>query len=312
VWWDDLELLRLIDQLERDEVGSLFTGHALLQRAIRGKETDWTKEMAAFTRELVLARDAGYITCKEQNWPGQRMPDPALDPNMFLQRVGEIRLTIPGRDRARGRVIIQSPNDPNEDDGRPIARLILSDIADAISYQYSESQLGTFLTDSGIPDLVAQMPGSKDSLVSMFLALHDEGAAARRLLRTFIGCWLSDQLLTGPTPELKEKLLKQLDRQGWQVKDGRLVIGSRVQQPEGPAPTGPEQAQICLSGHPINFRVKSQPTVSKDFCPRCGQPTITNCPSCRKEISGDDFRVDAYCPHCGSPYPWTDKSRSTA
>jgi Uncharacterized protein conserved in bacteria (DUF2321) len=306
MWWDDLELLRLIDKLEQGEVGSLFTGLALLQTAIRGKASDYSKEMPAFTRELLLAADAGYVTWKEVQWPGQGMPDPGHNPNDWLQRVQEIRLTLAGRDRARGRFVIQALPDPDEDDGRPIAKTLLTEIAGAIASEYTDSQLLTFLVDSGIPaNVVSQITGNQGGLLALLLYLHDGGAATRRQLRTFLGNWLSDRLLTGPAPEQKEKFLKQFDRQGWQVRDCRLAIGTGVDPPEGAAATGPEQAQICLTGHPINFRVKGQPQLSKDFCPRCGKRTIKNCLACGKEISGDELVVDAYCKFCGGAFPWT-------
>jgi hypothetical protein len=62
-----------------------------------------------------------------------------------------------------------------------------------------------------------------------------------------------------------------------------------------------------LNGHPINFHFRSQPQTSKSFCPNCGERTITECPSCQKDIPGEDTVVYPYCKYCGKPYPWAEK-----
>ena len=52
----------------------------------------------------------------------------------------------------------------------------------------------------------------------------------RRSARRFIGRWLDDQLLSGPDAELRARLIEQLARQGWQVResDSVLVISDPV------------------------------------------------------------------------------------
>ena len=50
------------------------------------------------------------------------------------------------------------------------------------------------------------------------------------MTRRFIGRWLDDQLLSGPDAELRARLIEQLARQGWRVRetDSALVIAEPV------------------------------------------------------------------------------------
>jgi len=85
-------------------------------------------------------------------------------------------------------------------------------------------------------------------------------------------------------------------------------------------------AQICLNGHIINGSAKMDPIHNKDFCPKCGSKTITNCLNCNLWIEGDfyitltnqftgtqslrttgRFALPLFCPKCGVPFPWTEK-----
>jgi hypothetical protein len=79
-------------------------------------------------------------------------------------------------------------------------------------------------------------------------------------------------------------------------------------------------AQICLNGHVINSKARKYPEDNKDYCPKCGEKTITNCPKCGKDIRGAYCAEDAifvpssliyvppkYCEHCGTPFPWTER-----
>jgi hypothetical protein len=36
--------------------------------------------------------------------------------------------------------------------------------------------------------------------------------------------------------------------------------------------------------------------------------TIAACPSCQKDIPGEDTVVYRYCKYCGKPYPWTEQA----
>ena len=86
-------------------------------------------------------------------------------------------------------------------------------------------------------------------------------------------------------------------------------------------------AQICLNGHIINSSAQTALLHNKDFCPKCGSPTITNCLNCQQPIDGDfyvrrgsnwvtgkmhlikirDFILPLFCPKCGVLFPWTEK-----
>src|SRR5690242_6494520 len=99
--WDDLELLRWIDDLEQSEPAVLFTGFSLMERMGRGKGLNYSVDPAPFARELLLARDAGYLTFNDRASYGMRQADPTLDAHMWLQQIQEVRLTLVGRDRAR-------------------------------------------------------------------------------------------------------------------------------------------------------------------------------------------------------------------
>ena len=75
-------------------------------------------------------------------------------------------------------------------------------------------------------------------------------------------------------------------------------------------------AQICLNGHLITDRFAGWPQFRKDFCSKCGQATIYQCPECKQMIQGDyvvpgvldlsGYQPDppSYCHACGKPYPW--------
>jgi len=74
-------------------------------------------------------------------------------------------------------------------------------------------------------------------------------------------------------------------------------------------------AQICLRGHVVNDSSKEFPEHNKQFCDRCGSPTITRCQKCNSEIQGRFYEEDvfggiyeapAFCRDCGTPFPWTE------
>jgi hypothetical protein len=75
-------------------------------------------------------------------------------------------------------------------------------------------------------------------------------------------------------------------------------------------------AQICRRGHLVNTGIHETPEYSKEFCPKCGQKTLTACEHCKAPINGqwhglegfmamDEDDVPVYCHACGRPYPWT-------
>lgn len=82
-------------------------------------------------------------------------------------------------------------------------------------------------------------------------------------------------------------------------------------------------AQVCLNGHMITSSIERNPEQKQDYCSKCGAKTITNCPNCaaplRGELYDDDCviigytpSVDAYCPKCGTPFPWTSSAIENA
>jgi len=233
--WDDLELLQLIDRLEQSEPGSLWSGFNLMQRAANGKPLDPNHDYRPFVKELLLANSGGFLTWKEQFSYGGHPADPNLDPNLWLQQISEIGLTLGGRDRARGRVISRPLPDPDEDDDRPIYGTTLEEIARAIGDVFTGAQLPRFLRESGVPNefIPSDVTGSKWEYVLQVLeSLHEGGSASRRLLREFIGRWLGNLLHTLPQEEIRRRVEVQLAQQGWHVRDNRLVIGER--QPAAP------------------------------------------------------------------------------
>ena len=82
-----------------------------------------------------------------------------------------------------------------------------------------------------------------------------------------------------------------------------------------------DTALICLNGHVVNAATDLRPHLNSAFCPRCGEPAISECPECQTPIPGqarylsddslgfgDKFVEPApYCGGCGKPYPWTER-----
>ena len=85
-----------------------------------------------------------------------------------------------------------------------------------------------------------------------------------------------------------------------------------------------DTAQICINGHVINSQSVHRPEHNREFCDKCGVPTITNCPKCSSPIRGyyhvppmgtldyTDLPLPSFCPHCGEPYPWTETKLKAA
>lgn len=74
---------------------------------------------------------------------------------------------------------------------------------------------------------------------------------------------------------------------------------------------------VCLNGHGVNPFARSQPAHNAQFCSKCGEPAISNCPKCGAGIRGSyhmdgvwdlrRWRVPSHCHACGAPYPWTQR-----
>jgi uncharacterized protein (TIGR02391 family) len=235
--WDDIELLGLVDRCEaEEEFGPLMTGYSLMEAAREGRPFDPALDPRALARELLLARQGGYLEWNEFVRHGARRPHPIDEPQQWLQEIRDLRVTLAGRDRARGRVVLRPLPDPEEDDGRLITGMCLEEIARAIGETYTGAQLPRYLADSGIPAgfVPEEVAGSKASYVLGVLeSLHDSGSAARRSLREFIGGWFEGAHHVPPDAEVGERITARLAAQGWHVRDGRLVVGDAVRHPVG-------------------------------------------------------------------------------
>jgi hypothetical protein len=61
--WDDLQLLKVIDELEQSgQTGYLLNGYELLKQSAGGQTVEWGRDEAPFVHELLLAAEAGYLT----------------------------------------------------------------------------------------------------------------------------------------------------------------------------------------------------------------------------------------------------------
>jgi uncharacterized protein (TIGR02391 family) len=234
--FDDLQLLKVVHDLEQaGNFGPLNNGLDLL-REIGGPAVDWNRDLHPFAHELVLANVAGFLVWKDQSSRFIDNPLPDTNPQFWLQQIWELRLTLGGGDRARGRVIHGSLPDPNEDDGRLISGMTLEEVARALADVYTSGQLPRFLHDSGIPDeFLASEPdqGKWEYVLGVLERLLDGGSAARRSLREFIGGWLEGQLHTLPRSDVRQRITAFLAQEGWHVRAGRLVIGERTHDAAG-------------------------------------------------------------------------------
>jgi hypothetical protein len=91
--WDDLQLLKLTDNLEESQQTSyLVNGIALLQKAGEGQPIEWGRDTTPFARELLLAHDAGYLVWDDR----AARSDPLVNANSWLQEIYNLRLTLAG------------------------------------------------------------------------------------------------------------------------------------------------------------------------------------------------------------------------
>lgn len=75
---------------------------------------------------------------------------------------------------------------------------------------------------------------------------------------------------------------------------------------------------VCLNGHVVAGDANSEH--ASPFCSRCGEPTITACPSCNGNIRGalsgviyvPFSKAPTFCPECGKAFPWTERLISAA
>jgi uncharacterized protein (TIGR02391 family) len=261
---DDIEILRVIDDAEqRRDPGPIMNGTAIMQTvAARHGVAPAAADHRPFARELDNLREAGWLRFAIPGLSGNVAgPDPNRNATDYLQRIWQFEMTPAGRDRARGRVVIRPLPDPDEDDGRMIRGSTLEDIAREIGDAYTGTQLERFLEESGMPpERVPPFEGGTKWLFvhDVLLSLAEAGSGPRRELRQFLGPWLDDRLHSGPSPELRDRIVRDLGRQGWFVRDGRLVIGEPVHPslPAGvavarPARLGALHPQIAEVSRPL-------------------------------------------------------------
>ena len=96
--WDDLQLLRWIDELEQTNA-YIGNGQNLLQQVARLAGVPWHDDMAGFAVELELAHGAGYLTWTDRSSHYVGLSSPTADPNQWLQTVDNIKLTLVGREQ---------------------------------------------------------------------------------------------------------------------------------------------------------------------------------------------------------------------
>jgi uncharacterized protein (TIGR02391 family) len=224
--WDNIEILQAVDRLQETAGGAPAWRSGLeLMEDVAGERVAEHQRWAGFLQELQIAQRGGLLEFRVSAWPGGSGPQPS-DPYQYLQRVRDFALTVAGQDRARGQRVAATIPDPAEDDGRPISSMILTAIAEAIEAEYQEEALQEFLRESGMPlgqPLLEE--ADHNDLGDVLRVLYRSGSEGRRILRSFIGRWLDDRLLSDPPDEVRRKLLDHLARQGWYVANGSLVTG---------------------------------------------------------------------------------------
>ena len=225
--WDNIEILQAIDHRQQETYrgGPMRGVNGLhLMEQITGVMVHEPQLVRGFVRELHIARDLGLLTFKVQADPRPNLAD--ADPNWYLQTVSDFALTVEGQDRARGRMVVQPLPDPAEDDGRKLSNLILKEVAAAITEQYAPDEVADFLAGEGIPPQELALPdgAAAGDAHEILAVLWRWGSEGRRMVRRFIGRWLDDRLLSGPDAELRARLIEQLARQGWRVRETESVL----------------------------------------------------------------------------------------
>jgi len=225
--WDNIEILQAIDRKQQETYrgGPMRGVHGLyLMEQITGSIPHDQQLMRGFVQELHITRDMGLLTFRTQ--PDSRPNLADTDPNWYLQTISDFALTVDGQDRARGQMVVQPLPDPAEDDGRKLSNLILKEVAAAITSQYAPDEVADFIAEEGIPPRELTLPGdtTPGDAHAILAALWRWGSEGRRMLRQFIGRWLNDRLLSGPDGELRARLIEQLARQGWRVRETDSVL----------------------------------------------------------------------------------------
>ena len=227
-YFDNIQILKAIDERQRQAEGRpLITNASQLLAEISGTYAADPRLTPGFLQELFIAHAAGQLTWRLANQGANPQ-----DADYYLQQIQHLALTPIGQDRARNRIVVLPPPDPDEDDGHDLSDLILRQIAEAIAREYAPDQVMVFLDEQGIPpDWLALPDGTAEGDAHAVLAaVWRAGSMGRRLVRRFFGRWLDGQLITGPDGELRAALVEQLARQGWQIRpdDSMLVVAEPV------------------------------------------------------------------------------------
>lgn len=233
IFWNEIEILRLIDACDKGERGGIHSGIALAQTLAADRGVGLANgDDASLIRELFVLRNAGLVTWEVMSSHGRVQPITPNNPNDYLNNIREFALTISGRDRARGHIVQVPTPDPAEDDGRMIASLTLEEVARSIDAVYAPFRAIRLLIEAGIsPEHDSGADGETwEKVLLIFVELSVGTWGQRRELRQFLGAWLEDELPIGPSDDEREKVERDLARQGWFAMDGRLVIGERVRR----------------------------------------------------------------------------------
>jgi uncharacterized protein (TIGR02391 family) len=233
--WDNITILQAIDRhQDRFGGGEVWgvDGRQLMEE-VAGRQVTEDQLSRGFIQELEIAAAEGYLTFTVEIYGGNPEQTRRSYPYQYLQQVRNFALTAKGQDRARGIRVLQALPNPDEDDGRPIPALILQQIAFAIAEEYTPQQILAFLDEAGIPldrlpfpEQTPDVRGDPGNFVcAVLIGLDQWGSEGRRVLRSFIGSWLDDRFISGPTDEMRDDVIEKLARRGWYVIDGNLVIG---------------------------------------------------------------------------------------
>ena len=229
--WDNITILQAVDRhQERFGGGEVWgvDGRQLMDE-VAGRQVTEDASVRGFLQELEILEREEYLAFTVYDRSHNRTTYPYL----YLQQIRDFALTVKGQDRARGIRVVQPLPNPDEDDDRPIPALVLQQIAYAIAEEYTPQQILVFLDEAGIPldrlpfpDQTPDVRGDSGGFVcGVLIGLDQWGSEGRRILRSFIGSWLDDRFISGPTEELRADLVEKLARRGWYVVDGNLVIG---------------------------------------------------------------------------------------
>ncbi len=231
IFWDEFEILHLLDASDKGEASGIMNGVDLAQKlaADRGQPLA-EQDLASLIRELFVLASADLVTWIVMSSHGRVREITPNEPHDYLNHLRDFALTVRGRDRARGQMLQVPMPEPAEDDGRMIASLTLEDVARILGGVYAPFQAIRLLIESGIsPEHDYGEEGETwEKLLRIFVELSLGTSGQRRELRYFLGAWMDDRLHTGPSEEQRVKIEADLARQGWFVSDGRLVVGAPV------------------------------------------------------------------------------------